>query len=312
MKNLQSVLIGIGLFIAAPALADCDLSTYDRSPPKKIDSEVNNGIVRFEWSTDADTVDSRNWIWHYVKNLHSDHGLGYKWPKADPRRPLGSPLPPGMTDCNRYFVTNATAPDDNAPITYGTNDTAQRAAVYSLSRLSVGDATRPGTAPTVSASSGSRSIIETSYQIGAGKTENVRMAVLTFQEGNKWQFVLELSPNVIAAVALNEFLNVEQITQAVAQFRTQAVKVSEGPLEKTVGRNDKDVLSALFQDDELGGRTNQHYLVFYSGGSAPKISMALSASGTRPISTDLILFEPDGQPFFATALKLAAPNGANP
>jgi hypothetical protein len=311
MKNLQSFLVGIGLFIATPALADCDLSTYDRSPPKKIDSEVNNGIVRFEWSTDADTVDSRNWIWHYVKNLHSDHGLGYKWPKADPRRPLGSPLPPGMTDCNRYFVTSATAPDDNAPITYGTNDIAQRAAVYSSS--TVGDATKLGAAPTLSAPSGSGSIIETSYQIGAGKSQNVRMAVSTFQEDNKWRFVLELLPNVIAALALNEFLNVEQITQAVAQLRTQAVKVSEGPLEKTVGRNDKDVLSALFRDDELGGRTNQHYLVFYSGSSGgPKISMALSASGTRPISTDLILFQPDGQPFFATALKLAAPNGANP
>jgi len=118
---LNILLIGAGLPFAPSAFADCDLSGYDRSLPKTVSSMVNNEIVKFEWASDLDTINGRNWIWHYIKNLHADHGLGYKWPKAGLRRALGSPLEVGKTDCNRYFVTTQPALDDNAPITYGTN-----------------------------------------------------------------------------------------------------------------------------------------------------------------------------------------------
>src|SRR5205085_3520634 len=104
--------------------ADCDISKYDQSPPAKITDRVNNGTVQFEWATDVDTKDGRSWIWHYIRNVH-DRGVGYKWPKAELRRSLGTPLEPGKTDCNRYFVSGPTAADDNAPITYGTNEAIQ-------------------------------------------------------------------------------------------------------------------------------------------------------------------------------------------
>jgi hypothetical protein len=310
MKCLRNILFaGLGLVIAPPALADCDLSTYDRSFPKTINSEVDNGIVRFEWSTDVDTVDGRNWIWHYVRNLHPDRGLGYKWPKADLRRSLGSPLQPGKTDCNRYFVTTAVAPDDNAPITFGTNDSVQRAAVYSEPKITVGDASGSSTAPILSnVASASGSLIETSYKTGAG-SENVRIALSANQDRGKWNFVIERTPNVIMAIA-RDFLNGEQQAQAVEQLRRQEAGVDIGPLAKTLGRDDKEILSAFFLENELAARRNQSYLII-TNVRASKFSISLPASGSRPISTDLILFDREGQPFFATSLKLIAPNSAN-
>ena len=116
--------------LASAAFADCDLSTYDRTAPPAITSGLDNGTAHFEWATDVDTVSGRNWIWHYIKNLDPNRGLGYRWPKANLRRALGSPLQPGKTDCNRYFVVSKFNADDNAPITYGTNEAEQRAAVY--------------------------------------------------------------------------------------------------------------------------------------------------------------------------------------
>jgi hypothetical protein len=307
MKTVRRIpFVIICLVCAVPALADCDLSTYDRSPPRTINSRVDNGTVRFEWSSDLDTVDGRNWIWHYVKNLHSDRGLGYKWPKAELRRSLGSPLQPGKTDCNRYFVTTQTAPDDNAPITYGTNEGVQRAAVYSDAKISVGDATGSGAGLVPSAPSVSGSLIETSYKTDAGASENVRITVSSGQDRGKWHLQIEQTPNVIIAMA-REFLSTEQLIEAVEQLGRQAIKVNEGPLVKTMGRDDKEVLSAFFLEDELAGRKNQSYLTFY----APKASIFLTASGSRQISTDLILFDRERRPFFATTLRLIAPANAN-
>jgi hypothetical protein len=117
---------------------------------------VDNGTVQFAWSTDVDTSDERTFIWHYIKNTN-DRGFGYKWPKADLRRALGSPLEPGKTDCNRYFVTGRTAPDDNAPIKYGTNETPQRATVFAET--------------TSSAAKSTSSSIEASYRTPSGVVE---------------------------------------------------------------------------------------------------------------------------------------------
>jgi hypothetical protein len=122
MDTRPMVLVFAYLICGSSAFAECDTSKYDQTPPAAITDQVNDGDVRFKWATDVDVSGGRNWVWHYVAN-NGNHGLGYKWPKAELRHVLGSPLEPGKTDCRKYFVTGPAAPDDNAPITYGTNDT---------------------------------------------------------------------------------------------------------------------------------------------------------------------------------------------
>ena len=314
-QNVQKIIGVISFFLfASAAFADCDQVKYDQTPPPAISSEVNNGIVHFVWSTDLDTIGGRNWIWHFIKNVHPNHGLGYKWPKAELRRALGSPLEAGKTDCNRYFVTTSAAPDDDAPITYGTSDTPQRAAVYVPSQTAgtPKDAApaAPGTpAGPVPEPPATGSIIETSYKSGAGKLENVRVSVSTNQRatpnGQGWLLQVERTTNVIVAIGMR-FLNNEQSSSVLGQFSSQSVKVDAGPLPKMIGRNDKEVLSEFFSESELASHADQSYFVFYNGGN-PKGTASLPAPTLRPISTDVILFDVERRPFFATTFRILAP-----
>jgi len=208
--SLNTLLVAGYLLYPCSARADCDLSTYERTLPRPIRSVLDNGTAHFEWSTDVDTIDGRNWIWHYIKNLDAQ-GIGYRWPKANLRRALGSPLQPGKTDCNRYFVISPFDPDANAPITYGTGEAVQRAAVYAESAAPMpghstdpagtGTPAAPAAAPIAPATG---SVVETSYTAGAGTVENVRVAIST-SEGNsaedRWKLRIEKTSNVIVGIS---------------------------------------------------------------------------------------------------------------
>jgi hypothetical protein len=271
---------------ASPAIA-CDISRYDRSPPAAIIDKVNDATFNFEWATDVDTSDGRNWIWHYVKNLR-DHGFGYRWPKADLRRALGSPLEAGKIDCRRYFVSGTPALDDNAPLTYGTNETVQRAVVFADSK------------PTSAQSTGAQStgsIIETSYKVASGAIENVRVVVGTTEgqsEKDRWQFFVEQTPNVVIAISMPTSLNGEQYAALTAQLK------ADFPVKADVG-----TLKDLYSDSELANRTSQQYLVLNS--RLPKAAAVIPASALRHVSSDLMLADQEGRTFFATTVRLLVP-----
>jgi hypothetical protein len=162
MDTRPMVLVFAYLICGSSAFAECDTSKYDQTPPAAITDQVNDGDVRFKWATDVDVSGGRNWVWHYVAN-NGNHGLGYKWPKAELRHVLGSPLEPGKTDCRKYFVTGPAAPDDNAPITYGTNDTVQRAAIFAETKVAETQSTG--------------SVIDTSYRTPSGAVEPVQVSI---------------------------------------------------------------------------------------------------------------------------------------
>lgn len=272
----------VSLLFGSPAFAHCDISNYDRTPPARISGKVDNATVQFVWATDVDTSDGRNWIWHYITNNH-DRGLGYRWPKAELRRALGSPLEPGQTDCNRYFVLGAASPDDNAPITYGTNDTPQRAAVFA-------DRT---TAKAKSTSS----VIETSYRGPSGVVENVRVAVSTVEgktTQDRWQLLIEQTPNVTVALSAPEGISQEQFRSLDAQMKVEEIKLGSG------------ALAGLYTEDEATSRLSHPYIIFKS---KPKKAVALvPAAVLRQISSDLVLLDGEARPFFATAVRLLAPD----
>lgn len=296
-------------FLASAAFGDCDLSTYDRTAPRAITSGLDNGTARFEWATDVDTVDGRDWIWHYIRNLDPNRGLGYRWPKANLRRALGSPLQSGKADCNRYFVSSKFGADDNAPITYGTNEAEQRAAVYLETVTSNGPSTQTNAAgPTQDETA---SVIESSYTTQNGSTENVRVAIST-NEGNssdnRWRLRIQRTPNVIVGISgVLRHLNGQQSRSLFDQFKEQSIPVEGIDLRKMTGRDEKEAFAGLFSEAELSAHVNQVYLVLYSEGAADA-KAAVPAGALRPISTDLVLFDRERRPFFATTLRLLAPS----
>lgn len=279
-----TVLLGTVL-LCPSAFADCDISQYDQTAPKAIIDRVANGSVVFEWATDVDATDGRNWIWHYLKNK-DNRGLGYKWPKAQLRHALGTPLEPGKTDCNRYFVLGATTADDNAPITYGTNDTTQRAAVFAETNKSAAT----GTFPDLSTGS----VVETSYRGLNGEVENVRVVITTFSDSKNWVMTVEQTPNVVVALSVPKDMTRDQFASLSGQLRADVpFKISSKEL------------SGLFTDEELASRVEQFYAVLRS--RTPKITATLQANSFNRTSSDLVLLKESGEAFFATSVRVIVP-----
>jgi hypothetical protein len=294
--NILALAFLCSLFVG-PAIADCNLSEFDRSPPAAITSQVNNETVKFEWATDVDTLNGRSWVWHYVKNLHPNRGLGYAWPKAQLRHALGTPLEPGKTDCNRYFVAVPTAPDDNAPIMYGTNGASQRAAVYAEAK-------------TANAAPWTGAIIETSYN-----NENVHLGIWTEPRGSasgdgdrSWTFSVERPTNVSVAIAsLPSLMGLDQLTSMIAQFGKQSIRTEAVPLSRITKREDKEALADIFSQDELVSRLDQQYFVMFSGGPAKAFVVIPNSGAVRQVYVDVFFFDEKNQPFFATTVGLLLP-----
>jgi len=80
-------------------------------------------------------------------------------------------------------------------------------------------------------------------------------------------------------------------------------------LPKLTGQDDGKTLAGLFSAAEFSAHAKQFYLVLLNEGPADA-SVSVSAPATRPISGDLILFDRDRRPFFATTVRLLAPNNA--
>jgi hypothetical protein len=278
----SSQLLGFAtVLLAFPAFADCDISNYDQTTPGRIAGKVDTGTVQFAWSTDVDTHDGRNWIWHYLKNTN-DHGIGYKWLKAQMRRALGSPLEPGKTDCNKYYVAGPTAPDDNAPITYGTNEASQRATVFAEIQTAAAKSTT--------------SIIETTVRNVSGVIEDVRVIISTVEgttNQDRWQLFVDQTQNVTVALATPKGLTAEQF-----KFLDAQTNVAETKLSSTG-------LAELYSEDEVKSRQTQPYIIFKG---RMKVGAKMPAATLQQTSSDLVLLDGEARPFFATQVKLLAPD----
>ena len=208
------------------------------------------------------------------------------------------------------MISNFSA-DDNAPITFGTNESVQRAAVYADTRTA-GTSTQSNAAAPISPpkEAETASVVETSYSTGYGPVENVRVVISTFegQDANdRWRLQIKRTPNVIVGISgIPKLLSQSQFASISDQFRSQSVSVDLVPLTKITGREEREALAGLYSEAELPAHVDQLYLVL-GGGGAEVVKAAVPAVALRPISTDLLLFDRKGQPFFATTLRLLAP-----
>jgi hypothetical protein len=263
------------------ASAECDTSTYDQTPPRAIRSDPRTSVL--EWATDVDTVQGQLWIWHYVKNPRPD-ALGVNWPKGGIRRQLGNPLNPGETDCNRFY-TNAvnSVVDDDAPITYGTNQQTQPAAVYTPRHVRGG--------PT-------KSIIDTSFADAGGKLQQVHVVISSRRTEKGLLLEVDQDANVVIAVS--------SLPEALAQ--TSVVddrRAQHSTFQQFAGDAATRALSGLFSAAELNRRVEQNYVFFPQ---TKQFIVEIPAATVDEVPADLIILDPKKQPIFATEIRVLIPS----
>lgn len=271
------------------ASAACNIKNFDRTPPHAIKSDVDNQFAHFEWASDVDDRNGQVWIWNYIHNERYDAGLGAVWKKAGIRIPITHPLPPKEVFCNRYLVLSARKkPDTDAPIVYGTNSQNQRAAVY-LSE----------DAKTTSSSVNS-SVIDKQ-----GKVRSLFVNIRTGPTSIGTYFILEHSPNLMIAIpALAKFLSADQFGMFRNQLSKQKATATKGPYYKLAMQDPYKTFAQLYSKDEALALAKDE-LVFIGGSSIVKTE--IPAKKTKEVATDMIVFNEDYEPMFATRVRLLLP-----
>jgi hypothetical protein len=123
-----------------------------------------------------------------------------------------------------------------------------------------------------------------------------------------WSLQVERTANAAVAISmLPKYLSGEQIVSLRNQFARQSLLVDVVDIRKITGHDDKDALAGLYSDNELTERSGQLYLLLTRTGEK-KTAVSLPAAALLPISTDLILLDPEAHPFFATTVRLLVPN----
>jgi hypothetical protein len=278
-------------FLCACSMAsaqECDLSRYDRTPPRALQAE--NFSARFEWGSDVDTrFDRQLWIWNYVKNKHPDASLGFRWEKGEIRRALTNPLGPGKVDCRQIFANAVNdQPDDNAPIIYGTNEQRQDAAAYV--KRSVAQSAQP--------KDDAISVVNTSFTDSSGKLQNVQVVVISQRTDKGIALTIKQTPNVsVAMSALAEYLPAGQFDLLTAHVPP----IPYAGFQEFTRLDAAKALGGMFSPEELPARMNQRYLFFPR---AENVSIQIPAAQVMEVPADLIILDPKLQPLFATRIAV--------
>ena len=115
-------------------------------------------------------------------------------------------------------------------------------------------------------------------------------------DADRWQLYIEQTPNVTVALSTPKLLSSEQFSSLAAQLKFDEVKFNS----KT--------LADLYSEGEIESRLFQSYMVIKP--KPPKVSAVVSAPALRQMSSDLMLLDGEAHPFFATTVRLLAPDNA--
>jgi len=278
------------------AIADCDTTAFDRSPPMAIKSEVNNQFAHFEWASDADVVNGYSWLWHYIWNKSSNVGLGVVWEKGQIRQPLTSPLPPGEKACSRKFVSGVRPyPDTDAPIKYGTNRQTQDAAVFVAERSAQ-----------QSPSQDAASIFDTAYLDPQGKKVDVHVDIGSQRAVRGYSFQINVSPDLTVAISrLSSVLSSSELASITASAAAQRVDVRSGTLVASVGKEPLG-LNELFSPSELADHLKQPYL-FFRGARKADFKVETPAAVEKINAEIMVLDKEAARVIFVGEVEMFAP-----
>jgi hypothetical protein len=291
MHLAAGVMLGLLTYICLAAAAlGCDLREFDRTPPAAVRSELHNSAAHFEWASDVDIVSGRTWIWHYILNKRNDVALGVRWKKANIKRHLANPLPPGESDCNRFLANSVEdAPDTRAPIIYGTAEASQDAAVFVEKQQSAA----------------TTSIIETSFVSAKTKlVEKVSVYVSTSPTPKGIGITIQQTPNVIVALgSIGRALNSQQYEAFASAAKMQDVRAEKAAFADYL-KGAGDGFEGLFTKEEVDSTLRGQFLFF----SGTKFGAEIQAEKTERVSADLILLDRnDNRPLFATEVNMLLP-----
>jgi hypothetical protein len=283
-----------------PGYAFCDLSTFDRTPPRAVRSDVSNEIASFEWATDADVLEGQNWIWHVINNKDPGRGVSVVWPKAKIRQAIGNPLPPGKAACNRYFVNSvAPQPDDDAPLLYGTGEHSQNAAVFVPLKTTAENRRTDR----------SEIIIETSYTDSEGKVRDAFVELLVHKvKGGDWRIEITQSDNVFFVLAVDDYgALVRLLNSSQREFDRRGVQLVDG--YQWEDRSFLKELTQLYSAQEVFKfETTKRFTLFRLFKDKMIAPLDITAFDTTTEHVDMILLDSKtSRPIFATDFDLIVP-----
>lgn len=269
--------------------AGCNIQQYDHTPPRAIKSDVDNQFAHFEWASDVDEDQGRLWIWNYIFNRRDDVGLGAIWEKAGIRIPITHPLPPRTVFCNKYLVASVRKqPDTNAPIIYGTNSRRQPAAVFVSEDIKTAS-----------------SSVNSSVADRQGKIRNLFVDIVTQPTSGGVLFFLRRSPNLTIAIpALAKSLSPDQFEVFQSRLSRQKAVAVKASYSKVAKKDPFKTFSQLYSTDEAVSLVKEEY-VFIGGSSIVKTE--IPGKEAKNIVTDMIVFNDEYEPMFATRVRLLLP-----
>ena len=213
------------------ASAGCNISQFDHDLPRAIRGEVSNHLANFEYASDVDNVDGTFRLWNYVLNKRPDKGIAISWPKAGIGQDFFAPLPPGEPACV-FQTVDEIRRDPDAPITYGTKDQTQSAAVYAYDVPKKLGSTTSG--------------VRTSVLID-GKSVDLNVELSTYPTKEGFGFVLEHSPGVVVGIAgLPEVLTPKQLQSIQTSAKSQDAMVEKATYFEYTKEDPDKALSFLF------------------------------------------------------------------
>jgi hypothetical protein len=276
--------------LCGSAVAGCDLSGFDHTPPPAIKSQVDNQFAQFEWASDADTRSGQQWVWHYIRNKGTK-GLGVRWPKAGIRQPLTRPLPPGEANCNEFPIDALAAkPDTDAPIIYGTNEQRQPAAIFIADN---GSQKKAGAK------------IQSSYLNDEGKVVPVNVEVSMGATKSGFYFVVTHTPGLVIAMSgISKVFSQTQFEIMSSTYKEQRVSIAAMTFADYTKQDPKRLLAGMFSAEEIGEVSDQPY-VFFRGN--PKASVELPADSFRTVMSNMIVLDEALRPILATQVRLLVP-----
>jgi hypothetical protein len=271
-RNFMLGIIGL-MCSSGLALANCDITDFDQTPPPAFKLDVNNQFATFQWASDADALNGRTLLWHYIWNRSPNKGLAVKWDKVRILQPPAAALPPGEVACVRRFVEGVRdRPDYDAPIRHGLQQFEHRE-----------DATLYVQDEKAAQATGNN--FDTAYIDQQGKKIDVSVGVYSERVGNEYHLELEVIPNLTIAISeLPDRLTKSELVSFAAGAGAQRITMGLRPLDE-LGLAD---LGEVFSASELASHLKQDYL-FFRG--TQKTVLALTTPTVEKIKAEIIVLD---------------------
>jgi hypothetical protein len=307
----RAITVVVGLMLAAPGALACDLTGYDRTPPKAIADFVDAHGNCFRWSSDVDDAGGGGKeIWNYILNAtDQDKGLckdapatgrplAVQWALGGIEQTTLRPLPAGKVACFRAPVGEDGFKPMYAPITYDLQGWNQDAYAYvDLGRLGVTERLKEFLKEYAVH-------FMSSYAVADNVSRDLDAQVRTVLTADGFRTEISLKPtgSIVGISRWAQALGSDQLDQIKETLGRQNARVDLSPLGKFINQ---EGLRALFSSEQAE-RVRDEPFLFFRPGEEP-IRFDVRTKERHIADTLLILLDEDKVPIARTAGMLLLP-----